>query len=198
MYFNLYIFNPWKYWSLFFLSFFCWQVGGATPIMKQIPGRPLLTQTHLKSLSELQPFFNTLCHAGPSDGDYVVGKQKPGQYGAQNGVGQGLRKGIPKSKSFPAKIDKCQRTDSQLGAQQKTHRQIIEELVGRDFLEPCPLHWGGHWEPQGHWMEGPKVIECCQIGRWSSSRETNLKRDSLVTTGDDVDIKTITEALIRH
>lgn len=172
--------------------------------MKQIPGRPLLTQTHLKSLSELQPFFNTLCHAGPSDGDYVVGKQKAGQYGAQNGVGQGHRKGIPKSKSFPAKIDKCQRTDSQLGAQHKTHRQIIEELVGRDFLEPCPLHWGGHWGPQGHWMGGYKVIEWGQIlleqkpNRWSTPRETNLKRDSLVTTGDGVDIKTIMEALIRH
>lgn len=172
--------------------------------MKQIPGRPLLTQTHLKSLSELQPFFNTLCHAGPSDGDYVVGKQKAGQYGVQNGVGQGHRKGIPKSKSFPAKIDNCQRTDGQLGAQQKTHRQFIEELVGRDFLEPCPLHWGRHGGSQGHWMEGSKVIEWGWIllerkpGRWSTPRETNLKRDSLVTRGDSGDLGCTKEALIKH
>ena len=129
---------------------FYWQVGGATPVLKQTPGRPLLTQTHLKSLSELQPFFNTLCHAGTSEADYIVGNQRSGKYATQNGLGQGHRKGIPKSRSTPAQIDKIQRGDPQLSAQQKSSRQFIEDLVGRDFLEPCPLHWQDESHREGN------------------------------------------------
>ncbi|XP_062580439.1 protein dopey-1-like isoform X4 [Saccostrea cucullata] len=115
------------------------RVGGATPIMKQTQGRPLLTQSYLKSLTELQPFFNTLCHSGASESEYTMAGKKSSKQVTHNGVDQGHKKGIPKSKSTPAKMDKLQRSDVQLTQQQRSNRQIIEELVERDFLEPCPL-----------------------------------------------------------
>lgn len=69
--------------------------------------------------------------------------QKSGKHVTQNGIGQGHRKGISKSRSTPAKMDKFQRPDSQQAQQQRSNKQFIEDLMERDFLERCPLHWGG-------------------------------------------------------
>ncbi|XP_050391433.1 protein dopey-1 isoform X1 [Patella vulgata] len=91
-------------------------------LLKRIPGRPLLTMTYLRSLVELQPFFNTLCHASQSEKNY----QTPG----------GVVNTMPKSQSAPI-FDEL--TASYVHDWQsdlpKSNRQFIEELVERDFLD---------------------------------------------------------------
>ncbi|KAL5009879.1 hypothetical protein ScPMuIL_012184 [Solemya velum] len=102
-------------------------------VLKQVPGRPLLTFTTLRSLSELQPFFNTLCCANQS-GDV------PDQVGrGQAKLSEPGWRAMPKSKSTPA-IDNLYYGDIDWQTWQHdiTDTEYIEELLWRDFLEPLP------------------------------------------------------------
>ncbi|KAJ8315121.1 hypothetical protein KUTeg_007271 [Tegillarca granosa] len=120
---------------------------GDTPLIKSVPGQPLITQTYIRSLSELQPFFNTLCQANQSDACFITSSQsgagtKTSSKRTQK-MGQTLDPGrtIPKSKSAPVFDKYIQNSgeDSQLPSPQKGTRQYIEYLLDRDFLEPLPL-----------------------------------------------------------
>ncbi|XP_076078008.1 protein DOP1A-like isoform X1 [Mytilus galloprovincialis] len=104
------------------------RVKGATPIVKTTPGRPILNITYLRSLVELQPFFNTLCHSSQSDG--LVNKQS----GKRSKVTVDK---LPKSKSAPF-LNQFERQFSDLSLQFTSDRQYIEELIECDFLEPLP------------------------------------------------------------
>lgn len=104
------------------------QVKGATPIVKTTPGRPILNITYLRSLVELQPFFNTLCHSSQSDG--LVNKQS----GKRSKVTVDK---LPKSKSAPF-LNQFERQFSDLSLQFTSDRQYIEELIECDFLELLP------------------------------------------------------------
>lgn len=108
--------------------FHVFQVKGATPIVKTTPGRPILNITYLRSLVELQPFFNTLCHSSQSDG--LVNKQS----GKRSKVTVDK---LPKSKSAPF-LNQFERQFSDLSLQFTSDRQYIEELIECDFLEPLP------------------------------------------------------------
>ncbi|XP_052808898.1 protein dopey-1-like isoform X3 [Mya arenaria] len=134
---------------------------GDVPMMKMVPGRPLLTITHLRSLQELQPFFNTLCLANQSDNIVLAARQLGARLvrnqtgGLTNGhadtnVGHSgvnqsesrvkpsgpMGKGLPKSKSVPAFPLNQLSPDSVTGSDVKSTKQYIEELLLRDFLEP--------------------------------------------------------------
>ena len=123
-------------------------------MMKMTPGRPLLTLSHLRSLTELQPFFNTLCLANQTDNFLMAAQQLGGNMpwnqsrnlanghsGAEESDqseyrgGQGGRK-MPKSKSVPSFDSAVPQVDLGMGLQTKSNRQYIEDLLERDFLEP--------------------------------------------------------------
>ncbi|KAK3097876.1 hypothetical protein FSP39_014063 [Pinctada imbricata] len=121
------------------------RVGGTTPLLKQTPGRPLLTQTYIRSLAELQPFFNTLCCASQSEQNMMIANHKPGHPGTKKSkqLDPELMNGnLPKSKSTPAKMDKyakVSQTESLSSRQDQHYKQYIEDIIERDFLEQCPL-----------------------------------------------------------
>ncbi|KAK3576489.1 hypothetical protein CHS0354_034162 [Potamilus streckersoni] len=104
------------------------RIQGDVPVLKMTHGRPLLTMTYLRSLSELQPFFNTLCMASQSENIYITSR---GQ--VHSGTRKNGRRLLPKSKSIPSILD--QSDTNVLDLQHKTDRQFIEELLERDFLE---------------------------------------------------------------
>ncbi|PVD28894.1 hypothetical protein C0Q70_11489 [Pomacea canaliculata] len=97
-----------------------------TPILRVVEGRPLLTVGVLRSLAELQPFFNTLClcqseksaSLKPAAPSITAGLQVPSV-------------GLSKSQSAP----ECLESRS-IDQPPKTCRQHVEELLERDFLEP--------------------------------------------------------------
>ncbi|KAK7479632.1 hypothetical protein BaRGS_00029098 [Batillaria attramentaria] len=94
------------------------------PVLRVTGNRPLLTIGQLRSIAELQPFFNTLCLQQSE-------KSTPHQSRVQ-AVG-GLQvpvTALPKSRSAPEYLEPRQ---SEL--QLKTSRQYVEELLERDFLE---------------------------------------------------------------
>ncbi|XP_060598596.1 protein dopey-1-like isoform X2 [Ruditapes philippinarum] len=126
---------------------------GDIPMMKMVPGRPLLTFTHLRSLQELQPFFNTLCLANQTDNLFRAVRQLGAssshnqsknltnghgemttslQFETKNSIGQG----IPKSKSVPAfPVSQSPKIEA-ASSDSKSSQQYIEEVLMRDFLEP--------------------------------------------------------------
>lgn len=126
-----------------------------------MPGQPLITQTYIRSLSELQPFFNTLCQANQSDASFTTSSQsgtgtKTSSKRTQK-IGQTSEHGktLPKSKSAPV-FDKYMQNsgeETQLPSPQKGTRQYIEYLLDRDFLEPLPLWWTHSQTWQGHEMD---------------------------------------------
>ena len=99
--------------------------------MKTAPGRPVLTNTYLRSLVELQPFFNTLCQSNQSDGSILANNQSGKRSKATMDK-------IPKSKSAPF-LNQLQRQFSDLSLQFTSDRHFIEELIECDFLEPLPI-----------------------------------------------------------
>lgn len=126
-------------------------------MLKMTSGRPLLTFTYLRSLSELQPFFNTLCLANQTDNLMLAAKQLvPKTAGNQSMVltnghsGPSQRpssgylevkdtsgRGMSKSKSFPSFPSVQQvKTEVSAASESKTSKQFIEEVLLRDFLEP--------------------------------------------------------------
>ncbi|XP_060070918.1 protein dopey-1-like [Ylistrum balloti] len=117
---------------------------GAMPVLKQTPGRPLLTQTYLRSLNELQPFFNTLC-CSQTESKFVSTKRsdnasRTNQSGASSKHHQTAKlSAMPKSKST-TEIGKSSgaMSDPPLVSNTKHCRQYIEEMLERDFLEPLP------------------------------------------------------------
>ncbi|KAL4233674.1 Protein dopey-1 [Mactra antiquata] len=127
---------------------------GDVPMMKIIPGRPLLTFTYLRSLQELQPFFNTLCLANQTDnlllaarqlgaGQNIRNQSKPMTNGhaAHTSPGHTQMKdnsrGIPKSKSTPSlPASQTTRVETFSQSDTKSNQQYIEEVLMRDFLEP--------------------------------------------------------------
>ena len=122
-------------------------------MMKMVPGRPLLTFTHLRSLQELRPFFNTLCLANQTDNLFMAVRQ----LGASTSHNQSKKltnghadmktslhlesksfigQGIPKSKSVPSfPVSQSPKIESP-SADNKSSQQFIEEVLMRDFLEP--------------------------------------------------------------
>ncbi|ESO88953.1 hypothetical protein LOTGIDRAFT_154021 [Lottia gigantea] len=92
-------------------------------LIKRIPGRPLLSLTYLRSLVELQPFFNTLCHASQIERNFS-------SHNHSNNV-------MPKSRSAPIfdELSASYVHDWQSDLP-KSNLQFIEELVERDFLDP--------------------------------------------------------------
>lgn len=108
---------------------------GKSAILKHVAGRPLLTFTTLRSLAELQPFFNTLCCANQSGDVHIPDQLNRGEAK----LGELGRRPMPKSKSTPA-IDNLYYGDIdwQTWLQDKTDTEYIEELLWRDFLEPLP------------------------------------------------------------
>ena len=124
-------------------------------MMKLTPGRPLLTLSHLRSLTELQPFFNTLCLANQTDNLLMAAQQLGGNTSwnqfqnltnGHSGAGgsdqsesmgtQGGKK-MPKSKSMPGfDMTAIPQVDLGMGLQTKSNKQYIEDLLERDFLEP--------------------------------------------------------------
>ena len=130
------------------------QLQGDVPVMKITHGRPLLTISHLRSLTELQPFFNTLCLANQTDNLLMAAQQLSGNmswnqsgnlanghsgaagsdqsdYGGSHGG-----KRMPKSKSVPTFNIPIPQVDLGMGLQSKSSKQYIEDLLERDFLEP--------------------------------------------------------------
>ena len=121
------------------------QLQGDVPVMKMTPGRPLLTISHLRSLTELQPFFNTLCLANQTDNLLMAAQQLSGNMPwsqSAEGTDQSERRGsqggrkIPKSKSVPTFDIATPQVDLGIGLQTKSNSLYIEELLERDFLEP--------------------------------------------------------------
>ncbi|XP_021360674.1 protein dopey-1-like isoform X2 [Mizuhopecten yessoensis] len=116
---------------------------GALPVLKQIPGRPLLTQTYLRSLTELQPFFNTLC-CSQNESKFVISRRhdnanrtnQSGNSSKQHHQTARLST-MPRSKST-IEIGKSAGalSDPPLLSNTKNCRQYIEEMLERDFLEP--------------------------------------------------------------
>ena len=123
--------------------------------MKLTPGRPLLTLSHLRTLTELQPFFNTLCLANQTDNFLMAAQQLSGDSswnqstGLTNGHsgaagsdqsqsrGSQVGKKMPKSKSMPGfDMTAIPQVDLGMGLQTKGNKQYIEDLLERDFLEP--------------------------------------------------------------
>ncbi|XP_067674328.1 protein dopey-1-like isoform X1 [Haliotis asinina] len=102
------------------------RLSGNNPILRQVPGRPLLTFTVLRSLVELQPFFNTLCNINQSEADHSRSSQSRSRT-------------LPKSKSAPVSVleDSTGLPIPELPStvHPKSNKQFIEELVERDFLE---------------------------------------------------------------
>ncbi|XP_041353922.1 protein dopey-1-like isoform X2 [Gigantopelta aegis] len=91
------------------------------PVLKQIPGRPLLTFPVLRSLVELQAFFNTYSYS-QAEKAFMTG---------------GDTRKITKSKSTPVGMATAASSALSLDIVQpsKSNRQFIEELVKQDFLE---------------------------------------------------------------
>ncbi|XP_069103129.1 protein DOP1A-like isoform X2 [Argopecten irradians] len=115
---------------------------GAVPVLKQTPGRPLLTQTYLRSLAELQPFFNTLC-CSQTENKFVTSKRSDSTKRSSKSGSKPHQTAklstMPKSKST-AEIGKTAgvQSDPTLLPNTKNCRQYIEEMLERDFLEPLP------------------------------------------------------------
>lgn len=126
-------------------------------MMKLTPGRPLLTFTYLRSLHELQPFFNTLCLANQSDNLMLAARQLGANVDTRqnksNVITNGqttahssnqseakfkgpIARGLPKSKSVPAFPIGPSPIESASAADTKTTKEYIEEVILRDFLEP--------------------------------------------------------------
>ena len=127
-------------------------------MMRMTPGRPLLTITYLRSLAELQPYFNTLCLANQTDNLMLAAKQlapNTSKIGKQtttltNGHSEQHQRTVsnprgsskdsqarhlPKSKSTPS-FPVTLNSKPESGNDLKTNKQIIEEVMVRDFLEP--------------------------------------------------------------
>ena len=118
------------------------QIKGPTPIMKQVAGRPMLSQTYMKSLAELQPFFNTLCHSKLSKGSFVVTSHASSLQGRTQGQGRSADKTtMQKSVSAPEFKKSIQNSTAEvtLPSTYQSNREYIEELVERDFLEPLAM-----------------------------------------------------------
>lgn len=130
------------------------QVKGDIPMLKIVPGRPLLTLPYLRTLHELQPFFNTLCLANQTD-NLLLAARKLGTSGSRNQAQvltnghAGLKtpsqlestdnigRGMPKSKSTPVfPVNQHSKMDTVSAIDAKSSQQYIEELLMRDFLEP--------------------------------------------------------------
>ena len=129
---------------------------GDVPVMKMTQGRPLLTFTYLRSLTELQPFFNTLCLANQTDnlllatqhiGANLSSKQCHGLTNGHAGLRPedhldrvvGNRRPLPKSRSAPAMdVYSVSQAGSTLNVNAETDREYVEEIIKRDFLEPMP------------------------------------------------------------
>lgn len=123
-------------------------------MLRMTPGRPLLTITYLRSLTELQPFFNTLCLANQTDNLTMAAKQlvpsKTGKHtvmtnghpeqhqrpGSYLETKDSRAKGLPKSKSTPTFPVVQQNKGDNTGGEMKTNKQVIEEIILKDFLEP--------------------------------------------------------------
>ncbi|XP_053397950.1 protein dopey-1-like isoform X3 [Mercenaria mercenaria] len=126
---------------------------GDIPMMKMVPGRPLLMFTHLRSLQELQPFFNTLCLANQTDNLLLAARQlgASGSGNQSNALTNGhagmktslqleskdlIGRGMPKSKSTPTfPVSQSPKSETAL-TDNKSSQQFIEEVLMRDFLEP--------------------------------------------------------------
>lgn len=124
------------------------RIKGDVPILKITPGQPLLTFPYLRSLAELQPFFNTLCLANQTDnlllaarqlGASTSGKQSAG---LTNGHPPNIQtsqsqRGLQKSKSVPQfSASQTASQDQSASVQIKNNKQFIEDVLKRDFLEP--------------------------------------------------------------
>lgn len=113
------------------------RIQGEIPSLREIPGQPLLNMTHIRSLTELQPFFNTLYKQSPeckSGGSPMSS--------LQSSMLNVPRPSMPKSKSAPefdyrASIN-SDFVSSSANLYPMTNRQQIEESVKRDFLEFLP------------------------------------------------------------
>ncbi|XP_070189330.1 protein DOP1A-like isoform X2 [Littorina saxatilis] len=103
------------------------------PILRITPGRPLLTMGQLRSVADLQPFFNTLClQQSEKSAATHAKKQSAGQQKAKSASAlQVPASGMTKSVSAPEKLESKLEPETQ----QKTCRQFVEELLERDFLE---------------------------------------------------------------
>lgn len=99
------------------------------PVLRVTQGRPLLTMGHLRSIAELQPFFNTICL---QQSEKSTTSQPKAQ--AVSGL-QVPSAGMTKSQSAP---DKLEARQAQTETQPKTCHQYVEELLERDFLETVP------------------------------------------------------------
>ena len=118
--FEIYTF-PWNKCLCLTCCCWYWQLQNDQPVLKQIPGRPLLTFPVLRSLVELQPFFNTYS-CFQSDNVFVT---------------SGENRRMTKSKSTPVGMASASASNFSvdLGPPSKSNRQFIEELVKQDFLE---------------------------------------------------------------
>ncbi|CAH1798847.1 unnamed protein product [Owenia fusiformis] len=94
-------------------------------IPKREPGRPLLNMSSIRSLQELQPFFNALVKTNEKrEHSYTPTSQS------------GAIRRPPKSKSLP---DFGQYTGDPLLAEACTNsQQYIEHIIERDFIEMLP------------------------------------------------------------
>lgn len=103
------------------------------PVLRVTPGRPLLTVGQLRSIAELQPFFNTLCLQQSEKSMATPAHTKtsdPPKVEVSGGL-QVPATGLPKSRSAPEKLESPQAQEMQL----KSCQQYVEELLERDFLE---------------------------------------------------------------
>jgi hypothetical protein len=122
--------------KLWFVIVLCCQLNRQAPVLRATPGRPLLNIGHLRSIADLQPFFNTLCLQQSEKSVTGVSGKKSGATPASSAKSSKTLQppagsGMVKSISAPEKLESKQMAEMQV----KSTRQYVEELLERDFLE---------------------------------------------------------------
>ncbi|CAG5136270.1 unnamed protein product [Candidula unifasciata] len=100
-------------------------------LLKTHPGRPLLTLHRLQTLSELQPFFSTLCDSVQSQGSVCVKHQGPQKEGSASPAAPLV---LGKKQESHEAADGADTSRNQLVLE--SNKAYIEKWLERDFLEP--------------------------------------------------------------
>ena len=107
-----------------------------SPREEYVAGRPLLAVKQIRSVQDLHPFFNTIAQMAQSPHSFNA----TGSYNSTDTIStskSSLKPGISKSKSamdFPGLFN----TNIPLIRDSKTPRQMVENIVEYDFLDPPP------------------------------------------------------------
>jgi len=102
--------------------------------LKRLPGCPLMSVQHIRSLQDLQPFFNTIAAAVQSGDNLNSASQ------AELGVVANLPKSVSMPEYLSASSLDLSRSPWQRNAASSgvSPRQYIEQLIENDFLEQMP------------------------------------------------------------